>query len=99
MALPHFAFLLDENGDSWKGGGKILPENHIGTNLPGLSNPLTTEQANLFSIFCISLSILRNNAKKYGLINSDHKNCMKTKRSNAVKYSFIDQVYVLCNFC
>ena len=59
-------------------------------NLPGLSNPLTTERANLFSIFCISLSILRNNAKKCGLINSDRKNCMKTKRSNAVKYSFVD---------
>ena len=89
MALPHFAFLLDENGDSWKGGGKILPENHIGTNLPGLSNPLTTEQANLFSIFCISLSILRNNAKKYGLINSDRKNCMKTKRSKLQEVSKI----------
>ena len=64
-------------------------------NLPGFSNPLTAEWANLFSIFCISLSVLRNNAKESRLINSDCKNCMKTKRSNDVKYSFIGQVCIL----
>lgn len=70
VALPNPAFLLDENGDNWKGGG-TLPEDYTVVNLPGFSNPLTAEWANLFSIFCVSLSILRNNAKESRLINSD----------------------------
>lgn len=94
LALSNPAFLLDENGDNWKGGGTLL-EDYTVANLPGFSNLLTAKWANLFSIFWISLSILRNNAKESRLINSDCKNSMKTKRSNDVKYSFLDQVCIL----